>query len=642
VTIVADPARSVQDEREIFVPVARDIIAAQAAGAQASNLVDSHVPGLVAGAGGPFMRPVWVGACFGWLHTKDATTGGDVAALICPGLARDRLDAHHSLRLLADALADAGYPAMRFDYPGTGDSADLQSDGEPWQNWQRSAHAAVDWLRATTGATRVILAGLRVGATLAALAVEQRDDVAALALLAPALRGRSYIQQLQMEARLQRGEAAPRSEGLEFHEVQFDAATINRIAEVDLRELKLPPGLHVAMFMQAASKLGNDCADAWSGQGAKVFSVGFAGLEPLLRHNEETEGTPPDFSELLAWIRRTVPAKPVPLLPLAWPEESLAQLGWIETPQRFGPGDGLFGMLCRPDRPHGDMAVIIGNIGRDPHYGVARFGVEFARHLAALGIASLRIDFAGLGDSIGPPGKADVLTSMFETSRDVDISAAAAMLADIGYRRIAMQGICAGAYHTLRGALAEPRIGTLLLVNLPVFEWHAGDTVDFVYRRTMKPGRYLTRLGNIDDWKRVARGDFHVGEVIVAQSARIWQRLREGMLRLAERQGWLPPQSVGRLAMAALAQRGVRTLFLFSPDDNGIDAMEQEFGRDAVGLRGRAQVAYHIEPQLDHLLSTPAMRRAAIQIMAQFLGDWPTSGTGAAAGHGHPAGRSTR
>lgn len=571
-------------------------------------------------------RPVVVDQCFGWLHEAGGTAANDVAVLICPGLNRDLLDAHHSFRLLADGIAEAGYPAMRLDYPGTGDSADPACDesgpAEHWQCWQSSIHTALDWLRATTGARRVVLCGLRIGATLATLVAEQRDDVAALILLAPVLRGRSYIQQLHMQARLQGQATAPLSDGLEFYEMQFSAATVDAMSAVDLRRTQLPSGLQVAMFEQAASKLGEDCAGAWRDRGVGVACHGFDGLDPLLRHNEEVEGTPADFSAVLAWLRTSVPARPMAAADRLWAMPSLAQPGWIETPQRFGAGGGLFGMFCRPESGVGDVAVVIGNSGRDPHYGVSRFGVEFARHLAGLGIASLRIDFAGLGDSVGPPGKEGVLTSMFESDRRGDIAAAVDLLVRLGYRSIAVNGNCSGAYHALQGALADPRIGTLLLVNLPLFEWHPGDTVDFAYRRATKPSHYLSRIGSRDAWSRLLQGSFDVRQVVRAQGIRLRVQLREAGLRFAERRGWVGPQGVGRRALASLARRGARTLFLFSTDDNGLDAMEHEFGRDiGGGLRAFAGTDLRVVPDMDHLLSTRAMRQTAMQAMARFLGD---------------------
>ena len=67
--------------------------------------------------------------------------------------------------------------------------------------------------------------------------------------------------------------------------------------------------------------------------------------------------------------------------------------GQIETPIGFGPDNGLFGILCEPETGEPDIAVIICGGGRNPHYGVGRSAVYLARHLAAAGIASLRMDF---------------------------------------------------------------------------------------------------------------------------------------------------------------------------------------------------------------------------------------------------------
>jgi dienelactone hydrolase len=574
------------------------------------------------------MRPVVVEQCFGWLHdVGDGTGGGDVAVLICPGLGRDRLDAHHALRQLADELAMAGYAAMRFDYPGTGDSGDLAEGGrspaEHWTGWQNGIGAAMDWLRATTGARRVILIGLRVGAMLATLVAERRHDVSALVLLAPTLLGRSYIRQLRMAAERDRQPDAPPDDGLDFHDIHFSAETVDIVSRVDLRRAVLAPGLRVAMFGGATSQLGGECASAWSERGVAVARAGFEGLEPMLSHNQDTEGAPTDFAAVLGWIRANDPARPGGAPPPSWPAPSLAQPGWIETPLRFGAGGRLFGMLCRPDGRTSDVAVIITNTGRDPHYGFARFSVEFARRLAREGVASFRIDFAGLGDSVGPPGKEDVLSPIYESDRTADIRAATDVLARLGYRHIAIHGLCSGAYHALHAALADPRLATLLLLNLPLLRWRSGDRVDFAHRRVIRPSEYAMKIGDRHVWSRLMHGKLDVGAISRAQFYRVHDEIRAGALRLTERLGWAGPRSVGRRAMAALARRGTRTLFLFSPADHGVNVMEQEFGRGGAGLRAFKGAEMRIVPTFDHVLSTRAMRQTAADAMIRFLAPGP-------------------
>ena len=154
--------------------------------------------------------------------------------------------------------------------------------------------------------------------------------------------------------------------------------------------------------------------------GADVSTHGWDGLVPLMRHNVIDENALADFTHVMAWLRRALPATPIEARPPP-PEMKLTPAGTVETPFWFGPK--LFGVLSRPAQGATDQVLLIGNGGRDPHYGAARQNVDFARYLARHGIACLRFDFAGLGDSIGPPGKENLLTHTF-TDRLPDIRAA--------------------------------------------------------------------------------------------------------------------------------------------------------------------------------------------------------------------------
>lgn len=559
--------------------------------------------------------PISFNDCFGWLHRARDAPGSDIAVVLCSGLIRDALDSHHSFGLLADELATAGYPTLRYDYPGTADSCD-PTDGEYWAAWQQSVHDAVDWLRAITGARRVVLAGLRIGATLATVTAGTRDDVAGLILLAPVFRGRSYIRQLRVEAPLAN---ANQHDSLDFQELRLSATSIKLIENVNLREVVLGRGHQVAIFAQADSKPLLDCIQAWGGQGAEIVSTGFSGLEPLLRHNQQGDPMPADFSSITSWLRRAVPARAIPTPDQTPGPARLRPPGCVEIPLRFGAEQRLFGMLCTPDGAPADIAVIIGNTGRDPHYGPGRFGVEFARRLAAEGITSLRIDFAGLGDSLGYSGRETMMSAMFEADRTPDIGAAIDVLEALGYRRFAIQGLCAGAYHALHAGLADKRLDTLLLVNLPVFTWRAGDTIDFVARKTSSTRRYLVNLMKAEQWIFLLKGKFDLSGIVRAQSARIFDRICDRIILTLERSGLLRSRNFARVAMANLSRRGVRTFFLFAPDDRGIDVMLQNFGRGVALLHSFGGASMQIVPDIDHMLSTRTMRQTAGDLLTDFV-----------------------
>jgi dienelactone hydrolase len=200
--------------------------------------------------------------------------------------------------------------------------------------------------------------------------------------------------------------------------------------------------------------------------------------------------------------------------------------------------------------------VIIGNSGGDPHDGFARFSVEFGRRLAQLGIASLRMDFAGLGDSVNGQDDREGATHTFEVDRTRDFGAAIDIVESLGFVHIALQGSCSGAYHALRGAVADRRVTALLSINLP------------------------------------------------------WFTLRY------EKAG---PQSGARQMISNLAERRTRCLLFYAEGDPGVNALERHFGEEGQELAGWEGCSVSILSGLDHDLTAPEMRKRAGDHLIAFL-----------------------
>lgn len=145
---------------------------------------------------------------FGTSHRKlfgvytPARTGGPNAGAIvlCHPWGPEYLYAHRSMRQLASMLNTAGFHTLRFDYFGTGDSAGdmMQAD---LRGWEEDIEMAIDELKDMTGAFRVALVGLRLGAILAArVAAKRGREVEALALWDPMVSGNEYLLELLRSA----------------------------------------------------------------------------------------------------------------------------------------------------------------------------------------------------------------------------------------------------------------------------------------------------------------------------------------------------------------------------------------------------------------------------------------------------------
>jgi pimeloyl-ACP methyl ester carboxylesterase len=126
----------------------------------------------------------------------------------------------------------------------------------------------------------------------------------------------------------------------------------------------------------------------------------------------------------------------------------------------FGPGNGLIGTVCLPvGTPR--AAVVLFNAGVIHRIGPHRLNVRLARRLAAEGIASIRFDLAGLGDSARPAGD-----KSFEEQAVADVRAAMdALGARCGLTTFTLFGFCSGAYHSYAAAQADDRVSGLVLFD---------------------------------------------------------------------------------------------------------------------------------------------------------------------------------
>lgn len=174
----------------------------------------------------------------------EAAWGGLV---VCDAFAEEKKCSHRSLVELARALAGQGWCVLRFDYRGCGDSEGEFADFGP-EAWERDIAAACDLLR-EQGAERLVLAGLRLGATLAARVAEGRDDVVALVLWEPVTDGKRFVSQnlrrSLIKAMLTEGEGFDGAEVAARHEaevVDFDGYLIPEAMRGELEALQLGGG----------------------------------------------------------------------------------------------------------------------------------------------------------------------------------------------------------------------------------------------------------------------------------------------------------------------------------------------------------------------------------------------------------------
>jgi pimeloyl-ACP methyl ester carboxylesterase len=139
---------------------------------------------------------------------EEPTTLGVV---VVPPVGRERVRVCAEMAVLGRDIAAAGYPVLRFDYRGDGESSGAFNQSTVSTRVADTV-AAADELRRRSGVERVALVGIHLGAVIAALAAG--EAAASLLLLCdPVCQTRTYVANLLrtvvFQQRQQRDRAAP-------------------------------------------------------------------------------------------------------------------------------------------------------------------------------------------------------------------------------------------------------------------------------------------------------------------------------------------------------------------------------------------------------------------------------------------------
>jgi pimeloyl-ACP methyl ester carboxylesterase len=132
----------------------------------------------------------------GCYHDPEPESARDCALLLCYPMGHEYIQFHRACRQLATLLAGAGFPVLRFDFYGCGDSSGECGEGRISQ-WLADIAAAISELRRRCDTGKVGLIGLRLGGTLSMMAGAERGDIDGMVLWDPVVNGKSYIHELK-------------------------------------------------------------------------------------------------------------------------------------------------------------------------------------------------------------------------------------------------------------------------------------------------------------------------------------------------------------------------------------------------------------------------------------------------------------
>jgi alpha-beta hydrolase superfamily lysophospholipase len=565
-----------------------------------------------------FLIPTPAGPRFAWLHQAPGVRPRDAIAVICPPVGPEYTRSHRSVRHLADAIAHSGIPAIRFDYHGTGDSPGSDRDPGRVPAWRSDVEAAIVHARAL-GRSRVALVGVRLGATLAALA-SQSQAVDDLVLWNAVMSGRAWVREIRVMASTAESVASSHEGDLEGAGFALSGETVRALEALDLGSSRPRTARILAVHREEARA--DPAVERWlQAAGLPHTALAAKGWADMVADHQFTQVPLEAIDAIASWLAdgtaEDAAARPITVAP-----EPLALDGIEETACRFGNGGELFGILARPIGAPPSPVLVLFNAGSIHHVGPHRTYVELARDLAAQGLPVFRCDLAGIGDSVA--GAATRENHPYPPTATENARACMELLATrFAATAVIPAGLCSGAHTAFHAALGETPtpIPMVLLINPLTFQFIEGMSLE-TSRRLYDVKGYRRSVRDWRRWIKVLRGEVSLRRPIAASAGQGLEWMGSHLQSLLE---WIHPAWAPVLSrrLRALESRGVRLRMIVSEGDPGYDLLTTGAQRAARAGERSGMIEVRFVAGADHTFSRTGpraeMMATAREILAGFL-----------------------
>ena len=567
--------------------------------------------------------PVSLGDNFALYHPSF----GDTGYVICGAWGFAELCSRKFLRILADELAETGFPVLRIDYPGTCNMLDPKPDSG-LDGWIQTAVDAAKRLQEISGCRRVLFFGLNIGSTVALMASQALGNVEGVILADPVFSGRRFIRELQLHAQMTvegLGVALSGKTG----DTGFSGFKMTEKLQADLKainvgKLELTSSPHCLVLMRTGDSNDIEMVDTIEAKGCQVEREIFNNYAELMATPATSIISNKVIADIIAWSQTHFEPQKGPDIPAVRADARPVILngeGFTEQPVTFGPDNRYFGILCRPkDETTAPVAVFL-NAAYNHTVGWGRIWVRAARYLAARGIPSFRFDFANIGET--PPTEGEPDRILYTSGQSYDLKIATDYLTETLPNPIFLVGRCLGAWASFHYAHSDPRIRGMMLINQLTLVQKSDYNIDEALVSGARPmEEYRHRARSLSTLKRLVTGQVDVvnaGRHILSHlNDRIAHKFSPYLGNLTE---------TGRNRRTCLgifethARRSVPIYIVNCENDGSLDEFASYFGADFSGLKAYPNVTQTIIPNADHNLTPENAQQDLLKLLEEVLLD---------------------
>jgi dienelactone hydrolase len=508
---------------------------------------------------------------------------------MCPPFGWEDMCSYRSRREWAASLAAAGFPVLRIDFPGSGDSSGGPRDPDRLRAWTDAVGASARWLSSTSGARRILAIGIGLGGAIAYRALALGAPIDDLVLWGVSSRGRRHVRELRafsyMESSgVEEDTTAPTAVedsddgSLVVAGYVLSGDTQRELDELDLAELDCArlAAANVLLLERDGRVVDSRLQAALERCGATVTVAAGDGYAAMmmaeLPHALSAYGVFETVASWLAGVSASAEADPKPASAEAGAWERSTEISMPdgtrvrETPITVShPLGDPVGILAEPVGAAVDLCAIWLNAGPQRRIGPNRMWVETARRWAALGVPTLRLDLTAIGDADGDSSSLLDVRSYYTGVYMEQVRCVLDTLEARGLPpRFLLGGLCAGGHWALRVAEEDSRVSAAIALNPGYLVYDGGLSNAVGQSRGL-----WTRLLKRSTWSRVLRGQVtpsaHLSAIrtILVARARALRRLPSRVLaRNAD-----PGANEVTRAFDRLREQNQRALILFAGEE---------------------------------------------------------------------------
>ncbi|MBI2895810.1 MAG: alpha/beta fold hydrolase [Deltaproteobacteria bacterium] len=480
-----------------------------------------------------------------------------VGVVMVAPLGRERHRSYRETLVLARELAAGGYPVLRFDYRGEGESSGC-FERSTVRSRVEDVLAAVLHLRARAGLETVALVGFHVGAVIALLAAREAgvtnlvlcDPVTNVKVFGRGLVRSNVVLQNQYFGALRHGESALREELARGGTISVYGYPLGRALLEELESLDPIPHLQawkgrsaIVPFAQVEAPPKKDVSQ-WKellGRGGPCelhpAVIGHFAWGSRVSWSHEMPAVQGALSCFLAGATGAgvaAAATPASAPTTAPPARRIIEL-------RSPEGARMAGILTAPSGKIDRRAtVIVLQAGLLNKTGVGDYFRWLGDSLSAEGYHVLRVDQTGTGDSEGEIARDVPLDSYFRriqsgvAKRDV-LEQIRWVRENLRHREIHLLGQCGGCVSALLACAQEPNdVTSLVCIAMPVLYSEALDAVR-EGDAALAGRRYLEKLTSLESYRRLLGGKSDYRLLRASAVAALRRARRALVARLDER-----------------------------------------------------------------------------------------------------------